>query len=119
MNDNTTTIEDLKQIIKQFNKERDWEQFHNPKDLSIGIVSEATELLDIFKYKSEEQIEQIFNKNKHKVEQEVADILIMTLQFAQLNDIDITKSIQAKLSINAQNYPAHIVKGLNLKKEEY
>jgi NTP pyrophosphatase (non-canonical NTP hydrolase) len=117
--DSNTSIQELKEKIKQFNVDRDWEQYHNPKDLAIAITTEASELLDIFKYKSQEEVSNIMKYKKYKVEEEIADVLILTLQLAQLNDIDVTKAIQNKLEINNKNYPKEMVKGKNFKKEEY
>ena len=70
---NKTTGE-LIQLVKNFCEARDWDQFHNPKDLAIGISTEANELLDLFRFKSEEQMQEIFNSPKReKVEEELAD----------------------------------------------
>ena len=72
------SIEELTQIIKDFCEARDWDQFHNPKDLAIGLSTESNELLDIFRFKSEEQMKQIMNSSKKEhVEEELADILFL------------------------------------------
>jgi len=59
MDDSSTTIKDLKDTVKKFCEDRDWDQFHNPKDLAIGIVTEASELLEIFRWKSLSEVEEM------------------------------------------------------------
>ena len=116
--DSKTTIEVLKQTIEKFMDERDWAQFHNPKDLAIGISTEANELLDIFRFKNEEQISKMMNgKKREHIAQELADTLIFILRFAQMNSFDIATEIYKKMQINAQKYPVEASKGKNSKSE--
>jgi NTP pyrophosphatase (non-canonical NTP hydrolase) len=99
INDSNTNIAYLKKKVKQFCKERNWDQFHNPKDLAIGIVTEGVELLDIFRFKSAEEIKELF-KNKDKrsqVEDELADVLYFIIRFAQMNNINLTNALLKKL----------------------
>lgn len=114
------TIYRLSNMVKKFCEERDWDQFHNPKDLAIGISTEANELLDIFRFKTEEDINQIFleDKSLEHVREEVADILFFVLRFAQMNDIDLEESLEEKLMKNALKYPVEKIKGKNLKYNE-
>ena len=115
--DNQTTIYDLKQKIKYFCEERDWDQFHNPKDLAIGISTEANELLDIFRFKTSEQIAAMFQDSVRKVhiEEEIADVLFFILRFAQMNHLDLEQCLNDKLIKNAKKYPVDKIKGKNLK----
>lgn len=118
--DNQTTIYDLKQKIKYFCEERDWDQFHNPKDLAIGISTEANELLDIFRFKTSEQIAAMFQDSVRKVhiEEEIADVLFFILRFAQMNHLDLEQCLNDKLIKNAKKYPVDKIKGKNLKYTE-
>lgn len=118
--DDTTTIEDLKQEIKHFCEERDWDQFHNPKDLAIGISTEANELLDIFRFKTEEQMKEIFLKEHARVhiEEEIADVLFFVIRFAQMNNLDLDTCLKNKMEKNARKYSVEKSRGNNLKYSE-
>ena len=118
--DDKTTIEQLKNKIAEFCGERDWDQFHNAKDLAIGISTEANELLQIFRFKSADQIKELFKSDrKIEIEEEIADVVYFTLRFAQMNNIDISSAIMDKLEKNAIKYPVKKVKGCNKKYNEY
>ncbi len=118
--DNKTTIEDLKNIVKCFCEERDWTQYHNPKDLAIGISTEANELLDLFRFKSLEEMQSIMTTpdKKKLVEEEIADTLFFILRFAQMNNIDLANSLKNKLHINEIKYPKDLARGSNQKYNE-
>ncbi len=114
------TIETLIEKVKVFCEERDWDQFHNPKDLAIGISTEANELLDIFRFKTEKEIKCLFknvDKRKH-IEEELADTLFFILRFAQMNQIDLADCLDKKIEKNSKKYPVNKVKGKNLKYTE-
>lgn len=114
------TIGEMQNEIKAFCEERDWDQFHNPKDLAIGISTEANELLDIFRFHSDAETEKIFaDPKKHEhIEEEIADTLFFVLRFAQMNNIDLPKALNDKLKKNAEKYPVEKSKGKNLKYTE-
>lgn len=118
--DHKTNIQDLKEITKTFCEERDWSQYHNAKELSIGIVTEASELLQEFRFKSEEDIKEIFsNENKRtKVCDEMADVLYFLLRMAQIYGIDLTSEFKRKMKKSAEKYPIDKVKGLNKRYDE-
>ena len=118
--DNKTTIFDLEQRIKKFCEERDWNQFHNPKDLAIGISTEANELLDIFRFKTNEQMVAMFQDSVMKVhiEEEIADVLFFILRFAQMNHLDLEQCLNDKLIKNAKKYPVDKIKGIAKKYNE-
>lgn len=120
LGDNSTTIKELKDKVQIFCEERDWDQFHNPKDLAIGVVTEASELLDIFRFKRDEDIKKIMSdpKKREKVGEEVADILYFLLRFAQMNDFDLSEELDKKLEKNNHNYPVEKAKGSNKKYNE-
>lgn len=117
---NDFTVNALINKVKAFCEERDWDQFHNPKDLAIGISTEANELLDIFRFKSMDDIDEIMsNKEKREhVEEELADVFFFVLRFAQMNHIDLKDALEMKIEKNARKYPADKVKGKNMKYNE-
>lgn len=118
--DSKATIEDLKRIVQSFCEERDWSQFHNPKDLAIGISTEANELLDIFRFKSFEQMELIMStpEKRKRVEEELADTFFFILRFAQMNNINLENALMNKLMVNDEKYPKELVYGKNEKCNE-
>ncbi len=118
--ESSDTLQELIEKVQSFCEERDWDQFHNPKDLAIGISTEANELLDIFRFKSLEDIEELFrnpDKREH-VEEEIADVLFFVLRFAQRNDIDLRSALEMKLQKNALKYTVEVSRGKNNKYNE-
>ena len=118
--DNDTTLSALKNIVQSFCEDRDWDKFHNAKDLSIGIVTESAELIEHFRFKSLSEIEEMF-KDAHqrlKISEELSDILFFVLRFAQMHNIDLTTELIRKLKINDTNYPVDKCKGSNKKYTE-
>jgi len=118
--DKNCQIEELKEIVEKFCEDRDWGQFHNPKDLAIMISTEASELLQIFRYKNLEQVMQIMNsERKEEAEDEVADILFGLLRFAQMYKIDLSDCLMRKIEKNNKKYPIEKAKGCNKKYNEF
>lgn len=119
--DHKTTVHELKEKFKKFCEDRDWDQFHNAKDLAIGIVNEASELLEHFRWKSGDEIEALFDdpNKRDNIEDEMADTLLMILRFAQMYNIDLTTALDKKMKKNEHNYPVEKVKGCNKKYSEY
>lgn len=91
----------LTEKIKEFNKERNWEQFHDPKDLAIALNIETSELLELFLWKRNENVED------SKVAEELADIFIYALNLADKFSLSIPKIVQDKLAANAIKYPVN------------
>lgn len=114
------TINQLMEKVKIFCEERDWDQFHNPKDLAIGISTEANELLDIFRFKSEEEMQRMLldGPGRVRIEEELADTLFFVLRFAQKNEMDPGEILERKINKNAEKYPVDKVRGKNLKYTE-
>lgn len=105
-------LEQLREKILQFRDERNWQQFHNPKDLALSLSLEASELLELFQWKtSEEAVE----KNLDKMKEELADVLIYSILFANELDIDIKEITIKKLKKNNNNYPVELSFGSNKK----
>lgn len=112
-------IGNLKEEIKGFCETRDWDQFHGIKDLAIGVVTEATELLEIFRFQSEKQCEELVNsKKKKEVSDELADVLFFVLRISQKYNIDLEKAFAEKMKKNAEKYPESLAKGSNKKYNE-
>ncbi len=112
-------LNELIDSIKEFCQQRDWDQYHNPKDLAIGISTEAAELLDLFRFKNGDEIQQTITNKREHIEDELADVLFFVLRFAQMNDIDLKKALEHKMVKNAAKYPVDKVKGNNKKYNEY
>lgn len=118
MSDAVTTIESLKNDVKKFVEEREWQQFHNPKNLSMGIASEAAELMDLFLWCDNAASYEELEKRRQDVEDEVADIAYMLLAFCINNTIDLSKAMKHKLVKTALKYPVEKCKGKSLKYTE-
>ncbi|MFA4820085.1 MAG: nucleotide pyrophosphohydrolase [Candidatus Aenigmatarchaeota archaeon] len=120
MSDKNTTIEELKIIVKKFCEKRDWDQYHGAKDLSIGIITESSELLEHFRFKNENESEALFNspEKKQKISEEVADVLYFLLRLAQKYDIDLSNELKKKVEDNERRYPIEKSKGSNKKYTE-
>ncbi|WP_458413338.1 nucleotide pyrophosphohydrolase [Schinkia sp. CFF1] len=108
-------MQEIQKKITQFRDDRDWSQFHNPKDLAISISLEANELLENFQWKnSEEAVE----KNIENIKDEIADVLIYSFLFADRLGIDIEEAILNKLEKNNRKYPISKSFGSNKKYTE-
>jgi NTP pyrophosphatase (non-canonical NTP hydrolase) len=101
--------------IKKFRDERDWMQFHDPKNMAISIILEASELLEHFQWKSKAEAEDHIKKNIVKVEEEIADIALYLFELADNLGIDLLKAMDKKIKENARKYPVEKVKGKHTK----
>lgn len=106
-------LDSLMSELKTFAEERDWDQFHSVKNLSMALSVEASELLEIFQWLSEEQSNnaKFDPKLKQKASEEVADIFVYLLRVAGKLDIDLNEAVRAKLKKNAEKYPVDLSKG--------
>ena len=100
-----TDIEEILDELRRFNKERDWDQFHNGKDLAIAISLEANELLECFLWKSPE------DAKPEKIREELADVLNYAFQMADKYNLDIKQIMLEKLRRNAEKYPVEKARG--------
>ncbi|RFA34256.1 nucleotide pyrophosphohydrolase [Virgibacillus dokdonensis] len=105
-------MEALIEHINQFRDERDWRQFHNPKDLAISLSLEAAELLEVFQWKTSEQA---IEENLENIKEELADVMIYALMLSNDLDLDVKEMILEKMQKNAQKYPVEKSRGRNLK----
>ena len=108
-------IDQLTKQITTFRDARDWKQFHNPKDLALSLVLEASEFMEHFQWKNKEEIEKYLETNKADIGEELADVLYWVLLMFHDLDIDITKTFFAKLKISAKKYPIKKAKGKHTK----
>ncbi|AHG02890.1 nucleotide pyrophosphohydrolase [Halobacterium sp. DL1] len=113
-------FEELNVEVRDFCERRDWRQYHTPKDLAIGLVTESSELLELFRFKNRsEQTELLEEPGKREdVEEELADILFFLLRYADLYDIDLEAALEQKLETNRERYPENEYKGSNKKYDE-
>lgn len=107
------TLQEIKARIKQFIKERDWEQYHSPKNLSMSIAIESAELMEHFQWLTIGESHKLLKEKKKRIEieDELADIAIYVLDFCNLFEIDIEKSIIKKLEKTVRKYPVNLVRG--------
>ena len=103
------------QKIKDFRDERDWMQFHDPKNMAISIVIEAAELLENFQWKSKAEVEKYVKEHRGEIEEEVADIAIYLFELADNLGINLVEAMERKLEKNAKKYPADKVRGKHTK----
>ncbi len=115
MEDNTTTIETIKMQLKKFVDERDWHQFHSPKNMSMGIAIEASELMEHFLWSDTQQSYEIVEKKRQEIEHEIADVAVFLLMFCAENNIDLAAAIEKKMKINAEKYSVEKAKGKSTK----
>jgi NTP pyrophosphatase (non-canonical NTP hydrolase) len=115
--DKGISIDDLKKRVQMFCEDRDWDQFHGAKDLAIGVITEAAELLEHFRFLSDDQARRLLSNplKRKEVEEELADILFFVLRFAQRFNVDLGESLYRKLKKNAVKYPINKARGRNLK----
>ena len=120
MADHEIRVHELKETVRVFCEERDWKQFHNAKDLAIAISIEASELLELFRFKSSEEVEEMFNdeKKKEEISDEVSDVLQTLMRFAQVYDIDLSEALEKKMIKNVEKYPVDKFKGTGRKYSE-
>jgi NTP pyrophosphatase (non-canonical NTP hydrolase) len=112
-------LDHLRRRLADFAKQRDWEQFHSPKNLSMALIAEAAELVEHFQWLTEEQSWQLKAEKKQAVAMELADILIFLIRTADQLDIDLIEAANTKTDINEQRYPADKVRGSARRASEY
>ena len=113
LSDSTTTVADLKAKILAFVRERDWEQFHAPKNLAMALAAESGELMEHFLWATTESSHAIVNDpaKRTKISDELADVVIYAIEFANMSRIDLSAAIAAKMEANAKKYPVEKARG--------
>lgn len=104
-------LEDLRDALRQFAAERDWDQFHSPKNLASALSVEAAELLEHFQWLTEEQSRSLSAEAKAKVADEMADVLVYLVRLADKLDVDLMATSQDKIARNAEKYPIDKARG--------
>lgn len=112
-------LDELRDRLREFVRERDWEQFHSPKNLAMAMIVEAAELVEHFQWLTEDESSDISPEKREEVAHEIADTFIYLLRMADVLNIDLIDAAQAKMNLNAQKYPADKVRGSNAKYTEY
>ena len=111
-------IQSLTQALREFAKERRWEQFHSPKNLASALTVEASELLEHFQWLTEDQSRSLNAEKKADVAAEAADVLLYLLQFCDKLQIDLVEAARTKMAVNAERYPVERAIGSSKKYTE-
>jgi dCTP diphosphatase len=112
-------LEDLRSAISAFIQERDWEQFHSPKNLAMALSVEVAEIVEHFQWLTEEQSQNLPPEKLAEVKEEIGDVMIYLTELADKLGIDPVEAAEAKLEINKRKYPADLVRGKASKYTEY
>lgn len=106
-------IKSVQNTLRAFAQERDWEQFHSPKNLAAALAVEAAELLEPFQWLKEEESRRLADNpaDYAQVVEEVADVMIYLLRLADQLDIDLERAVEAKIRKNAEKYPVALARG--------
>lgn len=111
-------LDKLRDAVRKFSHERDWDQFHSPKNLAAALVVEAAELLEHFQWQREEESHVLSESKRAEVRAEVADVFIYLVRLADKLNVDLVAAAQEKISENARKYPIEKSKGSNKKYTE-
>ena len=120
LSDSATTVSELKNRVLAFARERDWEQFHAPKNLSMALAAEAGELMEHFLWATPEESRAVARDpaGRARIGEELADIVIYALEFANATGLDVASCIEAKIEANARKYPVAKSRGRSAKYTE-
>lgn len=110
-----TELEDLKLRLREFAKERDWDQFHSPKNFSMALIVECAELVEHFQWLTDEQSKKLPVETLEEVRLEMADIFLYLIRLADKLDLDLIKAAKDKIKLNAEKYPVDKAKGIATK----
>jgi NTP pyrophosphatase (non-canonical NTP hydrolase) len=108
-------IAELAGALRRFAGERDWEQFHSPRNLAASLAVEAGEVLEHFQWLTEEQSEAAAREKKEQIALELADVLMHLVRLADRMEVDLLEAAGRKLEINEKKYPVHLARGKNRK----
>ena len=112
-------MDELLAALRAFNDERDWGQFHSPKNLATALMVEAGEIAEHFQWMSEADSRDVGAEKLEKIKQEIGDVMLYLLNLSDKLQIDPLQAAREKLEINRAKYPADKVKGKSLKYDEY
>jgi NTP pyrophosphatase (non-canonical NTP hydrolase) len=112
-------MENLKQELENFSREREWEQFHSPKNLAMALGVEAAEIMEHFQWLTQEESRSLDDVKLTKISEEIGDVMIYLTELAAVLEIDPLAAAWDKLEKNQERYPAEMVRGKALKYTEY
>ena len=112
-------LAELRQRVCEFVAERDWDRFHSPKNLAMALSVEASELVELFQWLTEEESAALDGERKQRAAEELADVLWFLVRIADRLDIDLLEAAETKLGQNMKKYPAERVRGQARKYDEY
>ncbi len=112
-------LDDLRSAIGAFIRERDWEQFHSPKNLAMALSVEVAEIVEHFQWLTEEESKNLTPQKLAEIREEIGDVMIYLTELADKLGIDPVEAAKAKVTINGQRYPAELVKGKASKYTDY
>lgn len=107
----SATLEQLAEFVLAFREERDWKQFHNPKDQALSLVLEAAELLELTQWRNGKELEKFLRENRGRVGEELADVLGWILLMAHDLGIDLAEAFERKIELNKKKYPVEKARG--------
>ena len=113
------SLNTLKKRLRKFADERDWDQFHSPKNLSMALIAEAAELIEHFQWLTQEESAGLPGDKLKEVEQELADILLYLVRISDKLGIDLVEAANKKVEVNEEKYPVSKAKGNARKYSEY
>lgn len=116
---NMDSLANLRQRINAFVNERDWAQFHSPKNLAMAMIVEAAELVEHFQWQTEQQSRELTLDKREQVSHELADTFVYLLRIAEVLEIDLIQAANAKIELNAKKYPVEKARGSNAKYTAY
>ena len=116
---NQDCLENLRNKINQFVNERDWAQFHTPKNLAMAMIVEAAELVEQFQWDTPQESQQLSAEKREAVSHELADTFVYLLRLAEVLKIDLIDATNEKIKLNVLKYPVEKAKGSNAKYTQY
>ncbi|MDX1534214.1 MAG: nucleotide pyrophosphohydrolase [Thermoplasmata archaeon] len=105
------TLGELRDRVAAFVAARDWEKFHHPKDLALALTVEASELLELFRWRSREEVDAMVSELRQPIAEELADVFIFGLSLANALALDLTGAIQRKMAANEERFPVETYRG--------
>ena len=105
------TLKELRKIVVKFRDDRDWEKYHNPKDVAMKLLTEVGEVFEHLVWKDSDELKEYLKKNHQEVGYEVADVLYNVILLANQLDVDLEKAFKEKMKINEKKYPVDKIKG--------
>ena len=117
--DQPDSIDALRARVNEFVEERDWTQFHSPKNLAMAMIVEAGEVVEHFQWMTEQESKDLDDEKKAQVGQELSDTFVYLLRIAEVCGIDLIEAANKKIDLNAKKYPVDKAKGSNAKYTEY